>query len=476
MAKKDWNTVVKYAKVARHAGSIITASKVEWLPTTTAQGMEGWTLAGYPEKSAYAPHLEALLRLGDIDAANNVFDELIRIGQGYRGYMDYRSGNARRAAEIAKSVGMDDLAKIWEKGEQINKVPFATDDLTNGFFRFWIHDVDNAKGYASQFRALSDKLANNFRIARADQNLDVFGWNSGDDGRWALAGEDGRVLMQGTAVPDFEAMQAILKRYNILSRIEMYQKYIEGHGDALGLEPQIAFEILNQRAAGNTAPLNDDKDGAVLREAAGRFYKVLREHPDVLIDLSMHIVGYRFSINSELMKSLSKPMLANIELSLERKPSSEELWNQWMLWAKIEGADRLIGSIVERVELSPLSQAGTVPPVSVISAYYEECRKNGNWSKVIGLLKPVWDREYQKASDPGSARMKVIPKENLGNVLGIPLIEAYLHDNRFREADEVFNAVLELGGSFTDISKIVQLAKEKGQDRLAREWEGKVKK
>jgi hypothetical protein len=67
-------------------------------------------------------------------------------------------------------------------------------------------------------------------------------------------------------------------------------------------------------------------------------------------------------------------------------------------------------------------------------------------------------------------------KANLGNTLGIPLIEAYLQDGRPREADEIFNAVLEIGGTFTDISKIVQLAKEKGQDRLAKEWEEKIKK
>jgi hypothetical protein len=281
--------------------------------------------------------------------------------------------------------------------------------------------------------------------------------------------------MQGTTVPDLGALQAILKRYDILSRIEMYQKYIEGHGDAPGLEPQIAFEILNQRAAENTALLDDDKDGAVLREAAGHFYKVLREHTDVLINLPMP-TRIRFLINSELMKPLSKPMLTNIELLLERKPSSDSLWGQWMMWKSIEGAERTIEPIVERVKPSPLAQAGTVPPASVISDYYEECRKNGHWAKVIGLLKPVWDREYQKIANPSVSNIRTLTKANIGSVLGIPLIEAYLHDNRFREADEVFNAVLEVGSTFTDISKIVALAQEKSQEGLAREWEGRVKK
>ena len=52
--------------------------------------------------------------------------------------------------------------------------------------------------------------------------------------------------------------------------------------------------------------------------------------------------------------------------------------------------------------------------------------------------------------------------------------EADLHIYKQGDADETFNTFLSLGGKFNDISKIVELAKEKGYERLAREWEGKM--
>jgi hypothetical protein len=157
---------------------------------------------------------------------------------------------------------------------------------------------------------------------------------------------------------------------------------------------------------------------------------------------------------------------------LERKPSSEALWDQWRTWKNIEGEGRSMEAVVERVKISPFAHAWTVPPIAAIDAYYIECRESGNWPKVIKLLKTAWDREFSRI-ETGSYYTN---KDNLGECLGIYLIEAYLHDNKFREAEEIFNALLNAGGKLTDISKIVALAQEKGQEMLAREWEGKVKK
>lgn len=52
---------------------------------------------------------------------------------------------------------------------------------------------------------------------------------------------------------------------------------------------------------------------------------------------------------------------------------------------------------------------------------------------------------------------------------------SYLNNGKPQNASEIFNAVLESGSKFDDISTIVELAKSKGYDRLAREWEERVK-
>jgi len=198
------------------------------------------------------------------------------------------------------------------------------------------------------------------------------------------------------------------------------------------------------------------------------------------------------------MKTLSTKLLANIEWLLEKKPSSEQLWSQWLFWRWVEGSDRPIAQLVESAKASPISKPGTVPPASAINAYYYECKNNEEWAKVISLLRVPWDREFGRITDiqrtnpnfkPSNPAMSsysnmaelemfIVQQTSagLGDNVAIPLIEAYLHDGKPSDAKEIFDAWLGLGGTFKDISKIVDLARKLGQERLAVEWEGKVKK
>jgi hypothetical protein len=116
-------------------------------------------------------------------------------------------------------------------------------------------------------------------------------------------------------------------------------------------------------------------------------------------------------------------------------------------------------------------------PGVVLEAFYHEYRNNNDWPKLIKLLEPIWERESFRIDihlheNPG----KALPYPRLGDSLVLPLMEAYLHENRFLDANDIFNYWLNSGGKFADISKIVALAKEMGQERLVREWEGRVKK
>jgi hypothetical protein len=453
-AKNDWDTVIKFAKVARFGGYYSGEFKMTWMPFGASwMSMGGKFIDGYPIKSAYAPHLEALLMLGDIDGANYVFDEMIRF--------DGNAENARIAAEIARSVGMEELAKLWEKGEQIQKIPFARLGYnSNATYLIVLSDNNVVHGeYQKKFWEATRDYHHNFGEGTADFHLDTLGWSKNGGDKWAVVGDDGLVIAQGSDMPSQESLHTIFS--NIKSPFDLYQQYITEHGSYPGLDLRLA--------------LYDGQNEIALAQVTGRLNKVLREYPEILINMSEAGLHIPFSKVSTALKSLSKPMLTNIESLLERKPSSKILWYQWVLWKKIEGEDYSLESIVERVKPSPFAQpgTGTVLPLFLIDLYYQECKKNGNWPKVIGLLKIAWDREFSKVDDIDTHNTD---KGTLGDLLGIHLIEAYLYDNRYREADEVYNAVLEVGGKFTDISKIVELAKEKGQERLAREWENRVRK
>jgi tetratricopeptide (TPR) repeat protein len=518
-AKKDWATVAKFAKAAQRFSAVFTddTTKIEWMPGgSTAFAERSEYVKDYPAK-AYAAHLEALLRLGSIDEANALFDEMIRREGKTDKYSHsltvggkterYRANNALLAANAARAAGMEDLAKTWEEGEQINQVPYVQlfSELANGF-PSWYHHAESGESYSNGFSAITNRLAPRLPMySTSNFGLEMMSWKKEDGDRWALIGGDLSVMEQGYGMPEPEILQAILNRKSIKDEAGYRRSYMAEHGARPGLEVDLAFTIFGnnvralerQRDQGANADPSED----IWAEACSLLNRVLANNPEILINMPSPWTADSSMRQSQAMKSLSVKLLANIEMQLERKPSSGSLWTQWLFWRYVENAERAIEPIVESVKTSPISKPSTVPPGIAINAYYEECRRNGKWPKVISLLKMVWDREFTRIAeiqktDPSfkvsevptnqgwtfnsveeyEARLAQQNSRRIGDDVAIPLIEAYLNDGKPFEAKEIFNAWLGCGGTFKDISKIVAAAKAQGQERLAQEWEEKMKK
>jgi hypothetical protein len=501
--KKDWGGVLKFAKNARGFDSIANANKAEWVPGGITFFGASEPIKDYPAKSSWAPQLEALLRLGRIDDANNLYDEMIRVIGRRSGNLQYQTNNAQIAANVAMSLGMEETAKIWEQGQQIAKAPYLQRAAMNGFPAFYII-ARVGSDFFNSMDDLAKRLLPRLTVVSGGSGGGVLlPWDREDTReRWALVSGDNRILAHDAALPNLDDLQNILYRNNIKGSLDYARTYISEHGSKPGIELFLAFELIRD----NTNILRSDPDassssGPLLEsqwnEAVARLRGVASNSPEALFDMP-HAFSGDVAIKNESMNLLSKPMLEKIELLLQKSPSMEKLWSQWFLWRHVEGADRPIDPLIEAIEASPLAMPSTVPPGSALDQYLSECRRNENWAKVIKLLKSAWDREYPRivrfqkdqASRPPSTNQDANStvaawydnyyyqrnKNSLGDRVGIPLIEAYLNDNKPFEAGEIFNAWLESGGKFVDISKIVALATEKGQGRLAREWEAKVKK
>jgi len=400
---------------------------------------------------------------------------------------------------------MEGLAKIWEAGEQTNKVPYAKVAyfFANGF-PSWHYYAQSGKSYSDGFSALVNGLnppLRNYPIGKDD--LDTIGWKADDGDRWALIAGDLSVLEQGYGMPESDALQAILNRHAIKDEAGYRREYMSEHGTRPGLEIDLAFNIISSwdtQIRQQNKGTNTDQGQDAWAEVCTLINEVLSNNPEILVDLPGVYRRFASILSHQAMKSLSTKMLANIEMLLEKKPSSDNLWSQWLFWRRAEGGERPIEPIVESLKASPISKLGTVPPVIAIDEYYNECKENGKWSKVISLLKMVWDRDFTritelqgaspsfKVSDPAAnknifsgmtdydADMVQRMSPGLGDNVAIPLIEAYLNDGKPSDAKDIFDAWLGVGGTFRDISKIVELARKLGQERLAVEWEKKIKK
>ena len=485
-ARKDWNTVVKLARLARAPilGSLADR-KTEWEPMSSRRFLEGEVnVSGHPIQTAYVPHLEALLTLGDIDEANRVYDEMIRIVGRGRG-----AEAAASAADVARSMGHEDLAKQWAQGKLVNPVPSMFESLNPGGYFIMISERFSSE-FANNIQAMLNKLCLLFIVhalphysTRINTGLD---WKEGEN-KWALISGDRRILFEGSTIPDSEEFQSILTRLGIKGDIELYRQYIEDHGSTPGIEISLAFRIIKylRYDEENANSPDNVRNEALAFEATKYLNRVMRDNPDVLInlpraaDFQSDLLGDSDLTKSIkfLMNSTPRPLLSNIESLLERKPSAENLWEQWMLWNGAGEVGRSLESLAESVKPSPLSGSGILGlPNSVIDAYLKECRKNGSWSKAAALLKTAWDREYSRVAMPGDPKTLIMTNDTLGDSIGIYLIEAYLNDGKPGEADEIFRSVVEFGGRFKNISQILALAKAKGHDRVAAQWEAAVAK
>jgi len=514
-AKKDWGMVAKLARIARRF-TVFGKSEpesVEWTPggNISSFGMAGSNseIVKYPFATAFAPHLEALLRLGEIDEANAVYDEMLRWEN---------SSNAKRvqlAVDTAKAVGMEEVAKLWEKGELINKVPFRemTPRGEPFFIAFTKEGADYIAGakpsnYIKNLNEALQKLnpPNLVTYAYTWRDYPTLGWKKADALKWALMREDGVLIAQGSEIPDVGDLQRMWDRLEFVAPPEWFRRYISQHPDQPGMALTFFSKTLNaiinrnsqNRDISEAWPWGQDwvdEYEKALEEAIKHLRRVMRDSPDNVASMPS-VVAYPNqtsmakaakwlatvdeSVASDI-KALSGPILAAIESNMGKSPSSRSLWNNWLFWRIAEGRGRPMEPLVARLKYSPLSANSMGLPISVLDMYWDECKKNGSWAKVAELLKGPWERELSKAMDVKNGladgeEFRYINSASAGDNIGIPLIEAYLNDDRPGDANDVFNAWLDTGNTFKDVSAIVSLATAKGRERLAKDWEAKVKK
>jgi hypothetical protein len=487
-SRQDWNTVIELADGAKKYKSYSTGQNAEWAPRGLQRGFHrGQFIKDYPVKSAYAPQLEALLRLGRVGEANEVFDTMIRLEQG-ASFFAPNSSIAGMAAGAARAAGMEDVARRWEKGELLAKGPYGPMYIVRPCFLVSADDEDD---YYKEFKARADGLPNKvyvqpFIIVKSiGITLDMMGWKEEDGHRWALILEDGRAVAQGVPILDADEMQSLLDKHEIKGNIEMGRKYITENPNQYGFMLDFAFQLIEQKIksiandANNTeaAPLSDEQDLLLWGEPTGLLGKVLANAPHLLVYPPSVGKDERQAAHlgrSSLLKVLSARYLANIEGHIESSPSSERLWSQWLFWRAAEGAGRPIAPVVARATPSPFAPPGTVPPSFVLDQYYEECLRTGAWQKMVELLEPAWEREMlridaSRAEDPGHK-----PRVAFGDHVGAPLIEALLRLGKAAEANDVFSAWTDRGGAFSDLAKLIGLVKELGSERMAGEWERKA--
>ncbi|MCL1909253.1 MAG: hypothetical protein FWG12_07825 [Holophagaceae bacterium] len=512
-SKKDWGMVAKLARIARRYSYMVKEfGQAEWTPGVNTAFFDNTITSNpnHPFKTAFIPHIEALLRLGNISEANAVYDEMMRWefpsdsdAGSKRDISGQKLECAKAAAAVAKATGMAELAIAWERGELINNAPYRSG--LEGYTYFYAFTQRGSEFYRN-LHATLQKLNPPNGVSMVDPWRDhpTLGWKTEDGDKWALIRGDGLLAAYGSDIPDVETMQHHWDTLNKVGQREAFRNYIVEHSDQPGLALEYSFHVIqrnmiNFRNRSNSAPnavaQADDEYSVALDEAIRLLRRGISDYPGYLACLPATMrenpmtiavaTSWMATSDNSRFKALAAPYLAAIEPLLEKKPSSDPLWGKWFFWRAVEGLERPLEPLIARLRYSPLSTNSMGLPPFALDMYLDDCKRTGRWTKATELLEPIWERELLRAAevkngflnnDQIQGDMRYRQSGLAGDRIGIPLIEAYLNDGRSMEANEVFNTWMDLGYAFRDISKIMELAKAKGQERLALEWETKAKK
>ena len=432
-------------------------------------------ILGYPEKSSYIPQLDALLKLGRIEEANALYDEIIRTGFPYPEHL----------AAVARANKMEEVALLWGKGQVITPRPYyGAFEYLKGNVRFAILAKQGDKEYI-QMQQLIDELLPGAYLMEIWQVEDAktLGW-AGNGFHWAVLGGNSITIAQGEKMPTQDELKQILRQNGLKSRRELAEDFLKDNPGNIEATIALGVSLLEDGArdtkdSGNfNDELPSDLDNTIWGQAASVWPTIFsRSH-------ALHNLPYIYILTdprSPTMRMLSRRYMPLLEDAISQSPFSESLWSHWLFWRRAGEGERDFESFLQSLQPSPIVPEGMFPPPSIIEEYYAECKKNEQWNKMATLLKGPFERTISSHAidkidqeKKGEEPSPIYP--GFGDSVVFPLIDALLRSGKRTEADEVFNTLLAAGGSFSNPSNLVELARGLAGERIAKEWEGKMGK
>jgi len=463
-AAGDWEQVVELAKVGKRFDSYPGEARTTWFPGGWSAFSRTDEVKGYSVvDSTFMPMLEGLLRLGRLEEANGVFEDVLFFdGEGKR----------ETLVNLARSTGHPNLAQAW-----LNKLP------DKSVLRFMTPTYIGIPRLVWNDRSVGTPIApskiNQVHIS-GQTATDVFGWPK-DEERWALMDKTGRLAVEGKEALSEELIFEALEKMGYRNSGELAVEFLREHSSNTYahyvLASYMSFNARLKIIASNLHTiemLSDEQDYALWGECAKEWLAWYENDMALNTTLTSGFQwgageGDIFAANSNLMKAASERIIPRLESALKQQPMSSYLWNTWVVWRRVNGNTRPFAPLLAELAPSPLVPPGSFPPPMVMDVYYRELTSQEKWSEVAKLLSQSWER------DLGIVDVE-IKKRGRANfhpqtwITGKLLISALLRDGRASEAEDIVEAWASRGGQFRDATEIIELAKQLGYGGLADKW------
>ena len=427
------------------------------------------------------PLIEALVRA---DMAAEVTALLGELDQSWAGVP--LEGRLRR---LAHATGQPGLAGAWVAA--IRALPPQIPGEGNaGRGLVVVHQDQKALGPAEQERCAQPfwDLGMDVALKEATESwLRFLGW-AGSSPRWALVDVQGRILLQGEALPRGGDLVAVYQRLGLPSERERVAAFLQDHPDHLGalahaltVQQAIAMARARVRIEKRSPWDGLPEMGTEERAAWQNYFECLERLLDDPLSLcpgplraasgfpSPALLGKE---GASLGTEVARRCLPRVEAALARRPSDRELWQFWLLLAP--HLERRLTDVLYTLAPSPLVPLEAWPPRDLLARAAEELRHQNRWQDLVDLLQP---RRKAAAARVEQLRRIGDPEVEAGCHTWAwnetrPLLEAYLRLGKGREADAILDgmAASDSPPNPYEMASLARIAEEQGDASWARKW------
>jgi hypothetical protein len=371
-----------------------------------------------------------------------------------------------KAAAIAKSCGLPDLAERWLELEKQNPVPefskkdplatFRTGALRHKKATLVVAGLVDAAPYESVAKnadVLSLGLLSLHTLARQQAKLDgelvdYYGLISKFP-RWFMLDPFGNVVAGEEGVPKPEDILEAFKKTGCISQQEALARYKQQNPDNPGIALlDLDFSAsIGQSKTKSALGLPPDKpylDGKLAEEQDNAIWRTYAQNAVRFFPKFLEIDPFNPANPNSLAKvvpdcvtasgklaQMSDQARPNIEGAIADNPSSMRLWRFFLAFGTPSykvALPKLFASLIP----SPMTPESEWPPRYLVSPLLECMKGEKMWEGIIQIAEPTWNEHLQMAADRPTPFTETIWDRAAG-----PLLEAYIQTGRIAQAEEL---------------------------------------
>jgi len=341
-----------------------------------------------------------------------------------------------------------------------------------------ITDSGDSDGPANSMRSLSahpDILP--YRITLAIQNSNSrlatelktqTIWENRQSG-WAVIGPDGKLIIARDALPDLEAIKAILQNTNCPIPLIELQKFYRQNTNRIDIQMLVLEELVRigegkllhfygEQTQNPDFILPDERDDELWSEYARLFKTSIIEiisatnHTPIFMTVAeFRRIGTTFTgrilpsastiRTSPNLTAMARAVLQQIEAELINAPYNYELERIWTRLRPNRGGMR-IETFVDHLLQNRYRDQKPIPTSSIIYVLQREEK----WAKITDLLSPIWDDLLEQSAKNTDTSRNLVLNENQWLAYVFPLFQAYVQSNSFGKAEEIIKTWIDQKG------------------------------